>query len=573
VIEADARQLLTSYALSAPSADFHLYDASGTALMKLDEILLEEMHAEIEPIDIAPEVLSDGSVISDGAQHLFAGLPLEFGETATHPVSHLVVVMEEPGVLPLQVVNLVAQSLVGLVIAGAVALWVLRLADRSRASERRYRQLVDQSPDGTIIYVDRQIVFANPAAARMLGASDASALEGLDAQALVHPHSRERADEIVEAARRGRDQITQVDLIGFDGELYSVEAVGIMTEFDERRALQVVFRDVTERVRVERELTEARRLESVGQLAAGIAHEINTPTQFVGDNVRFLRDAFEELRPIHEYVSELATSGDGAESAPSGLGSRASELLEQAELEYLNEEIPAAIAQTLDGVERISSIVRAMKEFSHPGSGTKEPADLNRALESTATVARNEWKYAADLEFDLAADLPAVSCLVGDLNQAFLNIIVNAAHAISEVKDESEKGLIRVSTARLDDWVEVRIADNGGGIPREIRENIFDPFFTTKEVGRGTGQGLAIARSVVVDSTAGRSTWSPSRAWGRHSSSAFRCGKRWRTRHSAPLLDGRGRATTAILGGGGAFVSDRGTVPRPEMLPRPAGAG
>jgi signal transduction histidine kinase len=172
------------------------------------------------------------------------------------------------------------------------------------------------------------------------------------------------------------------------------------------------------------------------------------------------------------------------------------------ELPDLLREIPLAIGQSLTGVERVAKIVQAMKEFSHPGGENKVPIDLNRSIESTLTVCRNEWKYVADMQTDFAAGLPAVFCHPGEVNQAILNIVVNAAHAIADHMartGQSGKGTILVATRQKGERVEIRISDTGGGIPEKIRDRIFDPFFTTKEVGRGTGQGLAIARSVMVD--------------------------------------------------------------------------
>jgi signal transduction histidine kinase len=236
----------------------------------------------------------------------------------------------------------------------------------------------------------------------------------------------------------------------------------------------------------------------VGRLASGIAHEINTPIQFVGDNTRFLQDSFGGLTVLlgkYLKLREAAETGAVCKDLLSEV--RAAE--EGSDCAYLLEEIPKALAQTLDGVDRVATIVRAMKEFAHPEAKEMAAADLNRALLSTLTVARNELKYVADVETELG-DLPLVVCHVGDLNQVFLNILVNAAHAISErVKGTEERGQIRVRTASEGSSVLVAISDTGCGIPEAIRGRIFDPFFTTKEVGRGTGQGLAIARSVVVD--------------------------------------------------------------------------
>ena len=257
--------------------------------------------------------------------------------------------------------------------------------------------------------------------------------------------------------------------------------------------------DITQRKCLEGQLSHAQKLESIGQLAAGIAHEINTPTQYVGDNTRFLQDAFRDLAAILKcYEQLLAAASDGP--IPDALLMQAKDAAETADLNYLLTEIPAAIAQSLDGVERVSKIVRAMKEFSHPGSQEKTATNLNDAIQSTITVSRNEWKYVAEMETDFDPTLPLVPCLPAELNQVFLNMITNAAYAIGTVVGaRGGKGTIGISTRQDGDWVEIRISDDGGGIPPDAQPKIFIPFFTTKEVGKGTGQGLAISHAVVVE--------------------------------------------------------------------------
>ncbi len=271
------------------------------------------------------------------------------------------------------------------------------------------------------------------------------------------------------------------------------------------RGMTYVFmgEDISDRLFLEYELVQAQKLESIGHLAAGIAHEINTPIQFVGDNVGFLSDSFSGIgRLLQQYQRLLAAVKTGECSET--LIETCEVATRKADLEYLLVEIPKAIAQTTEGVDRVATIVRAMKEFSHPGSKEKTAVDLNQAIQSTVTVARNEWKYVADLQTDLDPSLPPVPCLVGEFNQVVLNMIVNATHAIADVvKGTGGKGTITIGTSRVGEFVEVRIADTGMGIPESIRHKIFDPFFTTKEAGRGTGQGLAIARSVVVDKHGG----------------------------------------------------------------------
>jgi two-component system NtrC family sensor kinase len=262
--------------------------------------------------------------------------------------------------------------------------------------------------------------------------------------------------------------------------------------------------DATERQLLEKELRQAQKLESIGQLAAGIAHEINTPTQYVGDNTRFLQEVFGELLDVVRSAGELiAAARQGC--SPEDLIRPLEDRLSTVDLNYIAKEVPQAIEQTLEGVNRIMRIVRSMKEFSHPGSSERTLTDINKALDTTITVARNEWKYVAEVEMDLDPNLPATQCFAGELNQVFLNILINAAHAIGDVVDRAnnEKGKIRVSSHREGPWVEVRFSDTGPGIPKSIQHRVFDPFFTTKQVGKGTGQGLAIAHRVVVEKHGG----------------------------------------------------------------------
>ena len=254
------------------------------------------------------------------------------------------------------------------------------------------------------------------------------------------------------------------------------------------------------------ELRHAQKLESVGRLASGIAHEINTPIQFIGDNTRFLQETFATLRNLLEMYGTLVNAAATGAISPSLL-EEVHHAMDAADLDFLVEETPKSLAQTLEGVERVATIVRAMKEFAHVDRKEKSATDINKALVSTLTVARNELKYVADVETDFG-DLPLVVCNISDVNQVFLNLLVNAAHAIGDVvKGTGQKGQIRVRTAIERDNVLISIADTGSGIPEDIREKIFDPFFTTKEIGRGTGQGLAIARSVVVDRHGGTLTF------------------------------------------------------------------
>jgi PAS domain S-box-containing protein len=299
----------------------------------------------------------------------------------------------------------------------------------------------------------------------------------------------------------GQDELELQDGTIFDR--YSAPMTGADGKYYGR---MWIFRDITERRRtemdwqmMEMQLRQSQKLESIGQLAAGIAHEINTPSQYVGDNTRFVKDSFAAICSVLKSHEELLASARNNIITPELLA-RNEALLLASDLDYLCTQIPAALAETLEGVERVTKIVRAMKDFSHPGGQSKTPADLNRAIESTVTVARNEWKYVAELKLELEPELPPIPCFIGEFNQCILNLVVNAAHAIGDVvkKNPGTKGSITVSTRRDGNQIEVRVADTGTGIAEANRPKIFAPFFTTKDVGKGTGQGLAIVYGSIV---------------------------------------------------------------------------
>jgi PAS domain S-box-containing protein len=276
----------------------------------------------------------------------------------------------------------------------------------------------------------------------------------------------------------------------------------IIQDIDGQRRIQL------ERDQMEVMLRQAQKLESIGQLAAGIAHEINTPTQYVGDNVRFFGEAFGSIEKVLRVYAQLYESCKKGR-VPDDLLDQVTAEIQAADLEYLKGDIPRAIAQTQEGVDRIATIVRAMKEFSHPGTKEKISSDIHKAIESTLIVCRNEYKYIADLTTDLDPAMPLVPCYPGDFNHVIMNLVVNAAHAIADNLKGSinTKGKILVVTQRDGDWAEIRISDSGTGISEGIRARIFDPFFTTKEVGKGTGQGLAICHAVIVKNHGGTITF------------------------------------------------------------------
>lgn len=268
----------------------------------------------------------------------------------------------------------------------------------------------------------------------------------------------------------------------------------------------LVATDMTEHKILQSQLLQAQKLEAVGQLAAGVAHEINTPIQYIGDNLRFIQDMFEEQQSLLKQIQHMQqTQIDPA--ADQTAANRLMQLSLQVDASYLLAEIPQAVGQSLDGIERVTGIVRALKDFAHPDAGQeKQPVDINQLIQSTVTVCRNEWKYVATVETNLDPDLPPVSCYPGAINQIILNLVVNAAHAVAEQFKTSKaiSGLITIKTKSKGHEIVITVADNGTGIPPDIEKKIYNPFFTTKEVGKGTGQGLAICHDLVVKKHNGR---------------------------------------------------------------------
>jgi PAS domain S-box-containing protein len=369
-----------------------------------------------------------------------------------------------------------------------------------QSSEARYRAIFEDSPLPMWIYDAETLKFlaVNREAMRKYGYSKEEFL-AMDAKRIRPAEDEEELLNFI-ASAAGAAMTRDCRHKKKDGTVLGVEVAAHRVRLNGRMVILELGNDVSERKRATRErkamevqLRHAQKLESIGQLAAGIAHEINTPAQYVGDNLHFVQESFGHIQSLIAWQEGLIPRE----------AREAREAMDEADVPYLMDEIPRALEQAIEGVSRISTLVQAMKEFSHSGPKEKTPANLNRAIESTITVARNEWKYVADVRTDFDPALLLVPCMVSDFNQVMLNLIVNAAHAISDVVKNGAKGTITVSTRRNGPFVEVCVADTGSGIPEAVRERVFDPFFTTKNVGKGSGQGLAISRSVIVDKHGG----------------------------------------------------------------------
>ncbi|MBV1959215.1 MAG: PAS domain S-box protein [Pseudomonadales bacterium] len=380
----------------------------------------------------------------------------------------------------------------------------LEQIEAADADKKETQLILDSAADGIFI-VDRRgiIVSGNKAAHEMLG-YPIDELIGTDIQLIRPKRYIENLEEQIALVMPGGAEAYKVyeqEGRRKDGSCFPVEySVSLVGEGIATKIVLIV-RDTTARIALEEQLNQAQKLESIGQLSAGIAHEINTPIQYVNDNMRTISEYLADIRTMTEGYQRLMLALE-EQNLLSEQVKALRNLESQVDLEFILEDAPNAMEQSLQGIQRVSEIVKAMKIFSHAGGGQVSMLDINASLKSTLVVARNEYKYIAAIETDFA-ELPPVECHASELNQVFLNLIVNAAHAIEE-KNEG-MGLIHISTLVPEaGCVEILITDNGCGIPEAIQHKIFDPFFTTKEVGKGTGQGLNLAFQVVESLHNGR---------------------------------------------------------------------
>jgi PAS domain S-box-containing protein len=396
---------------------------------------------------------------------------------------------------------------------------------RELPREDFYYNALDAVP-GHILILDTHhdahaIVFANVAAARDYGYERCD-LTGRPFLSLVDTAgtATEEIERLRQAMSSGEKLRTELRMVRRDGSKFTAgvtfaaltdergqlthvvcsgrDISSALEEQRQRRELQErLYAEMRERERMAIELRMAHKLEAVGRLASGIAHEINTPIQFVGDGVSFLQGAVADLRQLLDaYEAAVQALARGEPVAE--VSARIAAVANHVDQTLIESEIPGAFERTQEGIERVAAIVRAMREFAHPETREHASADINRAIQTTLLVARNEYKYCATVHTELGA-LPHVRCNVNELNQVFVNLIINAAHAIEAAGRDMSSGQIRITTTAGLEGIEIVFEDNGCGIPAENLDRIFDPFFTTKEVGKGTGQGLAIARSIIVE--------------------------------------------------------------------------
>jgi PAS domain S-box-containing protein len=401
-----------------------------------------------------------------------------------------------------------------------IALW----DEDTRAVAHRLEQLraagvadleahLDSDPDVLADLADRlEILDANRAAFELFEVDDIDQLRRLVRRMITTPEGTKPFTMVLQAIWNNRDSARHAfSAHRGDGTPLELMLHWQAQRVDDRLSLAhatTSIVDVTALHLAQRELEatrehleRGRKLEAIGQLAAGVAHEINTPLQYVAGNATFLQQTFDELAAVWRLAAEVPAIEAGGGDVGGAIRT-VSDAATAADVDYLLDETPQAFQDLRDGVERVTTIVQALKEFSHPGSGRKQNEDINAIVETSVAVSRNEWKHSAVVTLDLATGLPQVPCLRSEVSQVLVNLLVNAAHAIESA--EREEGKITIGTGATTSEVFMTVADNGIGMSEDNIRRAFEPFFTTKEVGKGTGQGLPLAHKVIVDQHGGR---------------------------------------------------------------------
>jgi PAS domain S-box-containing protein len=367
----------------------------------------------------------------------------------------------------------------------------VRLRTAEVIENQAFLQEVLEGILAAVIVIDREtqaILDCNSIAERLLG---------YDKETLINDKNALSRTNILEQESNGRLLNRELVIQRKNGEMVPVLRNMLFVVYKGILAQAIILFDITERKILERQVNMAQKLQSIGQLAAGIAHEINTPIQYIGSNISFLAESFNQLfetNNLYKALMDRARFGEDISREIEEVGQH----IEELDLQFLLEEIPHAVSESLSGINQVSSIIKAMKQFAHPEQENLTQVDINKMLEQTATISKNEWKYVADLQLELERGIPEISGFPGPLNQVFLNLIINAAHAISEKMEKTgKKGRIVICTKVEHSAVVITVTDTGCGISEDMKQKIFDPLFTANTPGRGTGQGLSFAYSII----------------------------------------------------------------------------
>lgn len=385
---------------------------------------------------------------------------------------------------------------------------------REKESAQRLQTILDSVVEGILIVDSTGMIIDCNRASNILLKDETKNILNKDVQKIfVDPKATNRNKLLNKCINisSGALRYDYIEAVGkrSDGEKFPMEIIVSPANFNGENSFIYIFRDITrrkkseeEQKRLETDLRQALKLEAIGHLAGGIAHEINTPSQYINDNLKFIQDSYKKLSSVFSIaLSIIEHNKDKIDTESLQI---LKQNLEQKDIPFILQEIPNATSQSLEGIQQVSHIVSSMKEFSHPGTKEKSPVQINNTLKNIITIFRNEWKHNAKLEEVLDKNLPEILCYSQEINQVFLNLIINAAQAIETAGHSSDTGIIRVHSSQKEEGIVITISDNGCGISNENQEKIFNPFFTTKEVGRGTGQGLTISHDIIVNKHNGK---------------------------------------------------------------------
>ena len=383
-------------------------------------------------------------------------------------------------------------------------------------SEARTQAIVNKAPVAIIsMDIEGKIISFNPHAESIFGYKQAEilgqAMTILMPEELAQQHTKGLQHYNETGQNNILNQLVELTALHQSGKTFPIELRVNVMAFDNETFFTGMINDVSEQKNMHSQLLQAQKLESVGQLAAGIAHEINTPMQYITDNTVFIKEVYEDIQQLQLLSNKLCQSVQENKNDQQAVLDELHAMKQQIDLDFILEEIPTTLNQTLEGLHQVATIISAMKSFSHPGRENKTVSQLNTIITNTITISRNEWKYNADIETDLDDSLIDIQLHPDLIGQVILNLIVNAAYAIKDKFQTSDsphnsekKGIIKITTYQSDNYQIVEVMDNGGGIHEDIKDKVFDPFFTTKDVGKGTGQGLSMAYSIITEKHQGK---------------------------------------------------------------------
>ena len=376
--------------------------------------------------------------------------------------------------------------------------------------EETFRTIFETSNDGILIIQDDRIYDSNKKAQTMFGINKEQ-LIGLSIEDLStenQPDGKKSKIQWIFILHRVLEQghlVFEWLCKRNNGSPFYVEISLNTLRIKDIKYIQAIIRDIDKRKKLEKELQNTQRLEAIGQLTAGIAHEINSPIHYISDNMAFIDNELTTIMPVAKEILKIQKKKNVTKNDINKL----KEKLANIDIEFLSKELTKAVNENKKGLSEVSEMISAMKIYAHADNAHKLPIDINKTVNSIITVCKSEWKYITDIKTTFDPSMPIISCFVNDLQQAIMNIIINAVHAIEEQNEKIKrtKGQILIHTHLESDSILISIKDNGIGIPKKTYDKVFDPFFTTKQATQELGQGLAQAYTTIVDKHEGSLTF------------------------------------------------------------------